>query len=573
MRVENAQKFKKFTGIALVAFYSLFHFGGSFAKEQTSHASLGFEFVENKAELPLLNPSLQNRTFAKIRLTNGLRAYLISDPGADQSAAALAVEAGSWQDPSEYPGMAHFLEHMLFMGTKAYPKEHEYMQYIGDHGGIVNAATWPDRTVYMFSINNPAFEGALDRFSHFFIDPLFSRSCIDRELHAVDQEHAKNIENDPWREYMIFKESGNPSHPNAAFSTGNAQTLSGIPQAALQEWYERHYAADRMYLVIISPLPLETLSSLVSQDFSKIKTSSIDKIPITMPMASDKQKGHITYIKPIKDLKKLSLVWEIPEEFASDMDKKNAELIAYALKNEGPNSLLEELKREKIADALDVEVDRFSLNEVLLRIDISLTTQGLSQIETATLRCFQAIAKFKQSGIPSYLFEEMKKLATINYQYQSREDAFSFVMRNAHDIVDEGLNTYPEKTLIPTTYDPISLKAFLEALTPQSCLFFLTADPASVAVHQPLTKEKWMGAEYVVKEIPPRTLLAWSDASPHPHIGLPLPNPFIPNNLLLVGKEDSVKNTPFLIANDDNGKVYFAQDHTYLVPELSAIFS
>ena len=59
-----------------------------------------------------------------------LEAYLISDPGVHESAAALAVEAGSWQDPKEYPGMAHFLEHMLFMGTTAYPNESEYMHYI-----------------------------------------------------------------------------------------------------------------------------------------------------------------------------------------------------------------------------------------------------------------------------------------------------------------------------------------------------------------------------------------------------------------------------------------------------------
>ena len=45
-------------------------------------------------------------------------------------------------------------------------------------------------------------------------------------MHAVDQEFAKNIENDLWREYMVFKETGNPDHPNARFSIGNSETLS-----------------------------------------------------------------------------------------------------------------------------------------------------------------------------------------------------------------------------------------------------------------------------------------------------------------------------------------------------------
>ncbi|HEY5259420.1 MAG TPA: insulinase family protein, partial [Rhabdochlamydiaceae bacterium] len=106
-----------------------------------------FEFVEDEAKLPILNPALKDRKTAKLRLDNGLEVYLVSDPGSDQSAAALSVEAGSWMDPKEYPGMAHFLEHMLFMGTGAYPKEFEYMQYIHDNGGTVNAYTATDRTV------------------------------------------------------------------------------------------------------------------------------------------------------------------------------------------------------------------------------------------------------------------------------------------------------------------------------------------------------------------------------------------------------------------------------------------
>src|SRR5579872_4220191 len=153
----------------------------------------GYKIIEDKASIPILTPSLAERKTAKLQLDNGLKVYLISDPEAEQSAAALAVEAGSWQDPKEYPGMAHFLEHMLFMGTAAYPKENEYMQFISDNGGQPNAYTASDRTVYIFSINNDAFKGAFDRFSHFFVDPLFNPSSIGRELHAVDQEHAKNI--------------------------------------------------------------------------------------------------------------------------------------------------------------------------------------------------------------------------------------------------------------------------------------------------------------------------------------------------------------------------------------------
>ena len=111
-----------------------------------------YEAIEDKTSLPILTPSLKERRTLKIRMANGLEAYLISDPRCNQSAAALSIEVGSWCDPKEFPGMAHFLEHMLFLGTHAYPQEDAFMQHIGDHGGTVNAATYPDHTTFMFSV-------------------------------------------------------------------------------------------------------------------------------------------------------------------------------------------------------------------------------------------------------------------------------------------------------------------------------------------------------------------------------------------------------------------------------------
>lgn len=529
-----------------------------------------YNVIVNKAELPLFNPSLAERKTVKIRLNNGLEAYLISDPHAEQSAAGLSVEAGSWQDPKEYPGMAHFLEHMLFMGTAAYPNESEYMQFIADNGGLVNAATWPDHTVYMFSVNNEAFSGALDRFSHFFIDPLFSVSCIERELHAVDQEHAKNIEHDGWREYMIFKETGNPAHPISAFSTGNAKTLSGIPQEALKKWYGQHYTARHMHLVMVSPMPIEKMTAMAVKGFSSVRDTEVPSQSLPSQMSSKAQLGHKLYIKPVKDLRRLSLTWEIPQEFAGDRERRAVDLVAYALQNQGQKSLLDELKKEKIAEELEVTGDRFGKNQVLLRIDISLTKEGVSQIDTAILRCFQAIARLKEKGIPFYLFDEMSRTAKLDYQYQSRKDAFEFITRAANAMIYEEIDTYPEKTEIPFVYDPEFISAFVHTLTPEKCIFVIQADPQATDVALD-KKEKWMNAEYTIKDIPQTLLAAWKSATLNPQIDLPSSNPFIPSQLAVVSSSEN--ETPVLIADDVGAKIYYSADNKYLVPEIAAYFS
>lgn len=543
----------------------------SFSPLFSENASPGYIQIEDKATIPILTPSLAERKTAKIRLSNELEVYLISDPGVDQSAAAMAVEAGSWNDPKEYPGMAHFLEHMLFMGNKAYPQEFEYMQYITDHGGKVNAYTASDRTVYMFSVNNDAFEGALDRFSHFFIDPLFLPSCIGRELHAVDQEHAKNIENDNWREYLILKETGNPHHPNAGFSTGNAATLSGIPQEALKTWYKQNYSSNRMHLVLLSSLPLEEMIQSTVQKFSLVPDYHLPAPAHPAELLSDHQRGHTIYIQPVKDLKSLTLLWQPASEYASDLDHKTLDLVAYALGQGGEDSLIQELKKEKLAEGIHVGADHSSKEHVFFQISIDLTELGVKSINTVIERCFQAIALLKEKGVPSYLFEEMKEMALLNYQYQSREDAFSFITQAAGDIMKEALTTYPEKTSIPTSFDPELTHTFIKSLTPQSCIYIVAADPKLTGV-ETTQREKWMDAAYTIKSIPQETLAQWAEAKPDARFGLPASNPFIPRDLTLLSITDTTQD-PVLIAQDSGSKIYALQDKKYLVPEVALMLN
>lgn len=557
--------------VVFLALFALSSFSISAKENSKPHSS--YQVIEDKATLPILNPALEGRRVEKLVLGNGLKVYLISDPGVDQSAAGVAVEAGSWEDPKEYPGMAHFLEHMLFMGTEAYPNEFEYMQFINDHGGKVNAFTASDRTVYMFSVNNDGYEESLDRFSHFFIDPLFSPNCINRELHAVDQEHSKNIEHDGWRQYMIMKESGNPNHPYSSFSTGNAQTLGGIPQEALRTWYETHYSADRIHLVMISPLSIEEMRALAVQDFSRVPQFKVSQKDLTADLTSARQRGHMIFIKPVKDIKQLSLNWEIPAVFAEDMTRKAPELLAYALGQEGEHSLTQALKKEKIAEDVHVSCDRLSKQSVFFSVDIMLTDYGLTQIDAAITRVYEAIARFKTEGFPAYLFDEIQTMAKLNYQFQSRDDAFHAIMHVSSEMPYEDLATYPEKTSIPEKYDPAFIHSFIDSLKAEKCIYFVLADPAKTGIATDI-KEKWMNAEYTIKSVSRSHMTAWNAASPVPAIQLPPPNPYLPKDLALVShSEDQHLDTPLLIASDEGSSIYYAKDSRYKVPEVSCLFS
>ena len=153
----------------------------------------------------VLKPVSDQREYRYIELENGLRVMLISDAGADKAAASLDVNVGSRQDPKDYQGLAHFLEHMLFLGTEKYPEAGAYQAYITAHGGSHNAFTSFEHTNYFFDISADSLEPALDQFAQFFVGPLFNAEYVQREVNAVNSEYRARIRDYQRRELAVFK--------------------------------------------------------------------------------------------------------------------------------------------------------------------------------------------------------------------------------------------------------------------------------------------------------------------------------------------------------------------------------
>ncbi|KAF4021798.1 hypothetical protein G4228_013869 [Cervus hanglu yarkandensis] len=154
------------------------------------------------------------------------------------SAAALCVGVGSFADPDDLPGLAHFLEHMVFMGSLKYPDENGFDAFLKKHGGSDNASTDCERTVFQFDVQRKSFKEALDRWAQFFIHPLMIRDAIDREVEAVDSGNAETLKHEPKR--------------------NNTDT-----HARLREFWIRYYSAHYMTLVVQSKVvPIRKIHAL-----------------------------------------------------------------------------------------------------------------------------------------------------------------------------------------------------------------------------------------------------------------------------------------------------------------------
>jgi len=540
-------------------------------------AEQSYTEIENRARLNLLAPTFSERKVEKIRLSNGLEAYLISDPKTDKSGAVMSVKVGSWDDPKEYPGLAHFLEHMLFLGTKHYPEESGYQRFMAEHGGLTNAFTTNVDTNYIFTVDNTAFEEGLDRFSSFFKEPLFNPSGVARELLAIDQEYSKNLDSDDWRMNHVDKALANPEHPFHSFSIGNIQTLGNVSRETFQKWYRDHYSANLMRLVVVSPLPLDKLRTLIVEDFKGIPSQSRQSFSLDKKALDVSAEGKLVYIEPIKDTRTLALVWELPFEVEQMRDSQPASVICHVIGHEGEESLLAQLKRENLAEKLSCGQLHLGDKNREFIIEITLTDEGVKEIDHILSRAFQTITLLKEKGIPQSLFDEIQQMNRINYQYQQREDLFGYLMKNANWIQDEDLSTYPEQTLIVQKYDPEAIRTVLNALTPQQGHYFVTAPSRLTGI--PFDKhEPWLNTAYAVRPVNPNLLEKWSQVQPHPEIDLPPPNPFIPRKLELFSQQASKSEAnrriplPELLLNNEKAKVYYSGDAQFLVPKSLIIF-
>ncbi len=528
--------------------------------------------IADKTTIPLLTPALKERETAKIQLENGLEAYLISDPAAPKAGAVLTVEAGSWYDPEDHPGLAHFLEHMLFLGTEKYPTESDYDRFIRENDGLSNAYTADDYTLYLFSIAPKALPEALDRFSYFFKKPLFNPSGVSREIQAVNQEFAKNIKKDSIREYYVMKNLANPSHPFSRFNAGNAATLTNVEREVLQKWYESHYSADKMRLIVYAPLPIETLKNLVTEDFKDIPTHETALPYPTEPALEKNTAGKIVYVEPIKDIKLLKLTWEIPSSLAMDKNKPQ-EFISHLLGDEGPGSLLAHLKEEKLAQNLNTGVINLGKNHQIFTIAIELTEEGVQQRLKVIEKVFENIYTLQKQTLHPYLFDEFKKTKIYNYQYQPLPDAYDYLQSMGKEMVyEESIENFPESALIPQGFDPIASKEFLNVLTPEKAYVSVMAKLSDGTAFDSM--EPWLKVPYKVVDIEPNQLESWANLPESPHFSLPQPNPYIPQELKLL-TEDAASSeqaiplpTPKKLVDSEQGILYYAPDNHFKVPRV-----
>lgn len=493
-------------------------------------------------------------------LENGLKVLIVSDPEYNISAAALEVQVGSLMDPKDRQGLAHFSEHMLFLGNKKYPDVDEFSGYLDSHGGYSNGFTGEDRTNFQFEVQHDAFEGALDRFSQFFISPLFSPEYSEREMNAVDSEHQKNLQQDDWREHQLFKEFYRKNHPSNHFATGNLETLKGIKQEEFIKFYNTYYSANRMSLVLLSNKGLDELEAMARKYFLPVKNNHREKLRYD-PDYLDKVEG-FRLIKrlPVKDLRELTLTFSIPS-YIKNYKTKPEMLVGFCLGHEGEGSLLSFLKEQGLATGLSAGGGSSTSDYGSFMINIKLTQKGLEQYRDVIRYCFSYIRLLREKGIPSYIFNEIQRIAELDYTYNNKGEGAERASQLAGN-----MNRYPIDIAETVDYiyeklDPKLVESVIDHLNPGNMICMLTAKGLETDSTEP-----YYGTRYSYNIEKGKYYISLLKPVLVKELFLPEPNPFLPKSVHLLAER------PVNIIDEPGLEMWYAQDVTFKRPKATIIF-
>jgi zinc protease len=250
------------------------------------------------------------------RLPNGLRVVLFPDPTKSNITVNITYMVGSRHEGYGETGMAHLLEHLLFMGSKNHPDIKKELQ---DHGSRPNGTTWLDRTNYFetFQASEENLRWALSMEADRMVNSFIAKKDLDTEMTVVRNEFEMG-ENSPQRVLLQKTVSAAFMWHNYGKSTIGARSdIEQVPIDRLQAFYRHFYQPDNAMLVVAGKIDEAKTLAMVKEYFGPIPKPTRELR--TTYTAEPTQDGERTVtLRRAGDVQALAIVYHVPSSLNDD---------------------------------------------------------------------------------------------------------------------------------------------------------------------------------------------------------------------------------------------------------------
>lgn len=398
------------------------------------------------------------------------------------SGAAMTVNSGIDREQKDIYGLAHFCEHMLFLGSKKYPKPTQFVDYITLYGGKFNGFTDFETTGFFFKIHTDRFAQALEIFSRFFIDPLLSEEYVVKEVNSVNSEFERNIQLDSKRKEMILRQIADPDSLFHRFSTGNKHTLLEYAQKnniSLREkvvdFYTKNYRPDNMKLIVYGNKEIEFYKEMITEKFSEMEKPE-------KPMAEKQYKklpwefnkiGKLVIYETINNHQELDINFMLEDIFEILPD--NSALYFKTLLNyKGKGSLDDVLRKNGLVAGIKASLRRTHKGFSLFKLKGYCTTRGIKNLDKVIAMIFKYIKFVRTKVLDKKLYEYTKKVFDIAYFYNNKKKQLSKILKMYCQIVWKYSSKFWfSQHRIMDDYNEKNLKKFGEKLQLKNSIIFI----------------------------------------------------------------------------------------------------
>lgn len=429
-----------------------YYSGGSANKTPVPLALDSFPGVETVAIAS--RPRGDNRRYQHSTFTNGLQVINVEDPRAVQAAFSVAVTAGQLDDPVELPGLAHFCEHMLFLGTDKYPDPSGYDKFLAQQGGVTNAYTDLELTNYFTQVSASAAEATLDRLADFFRAPSFNTTFVEHEVHAIDSEHAKNVQNPSNRAVGVMLSLASPESPLSRFHVGNLQTLYEWPKGnntdtveALRVYFHSNYCPSRMRVVTFGPQPLHEQLRFSVDKLGDLESGS-DACQNARrswsspePWPSERLGKWVTMLGT-QPQASLWLHFPLPDT-TGDYKSQPLAYIQHVLMYGGEGSLRRVLQDELGLVTEFQAMGQGSSSGMQFFVVSTLTAKGREHPELVMDAVFAYLGALRRGGVDESLYRSLRDVTRLEWDWAAPQDGMAFVSS-----LSKSMTMYPPESVL-----------------------------------------------------------------------------------------------------------------------------
>lgn len=416
-------------------------------------------------DLIIPQPLVENAEFATEILINGLKVTVVkANEDLDQAYISLSVHVGSHQDPKDFSGLTHLLEHLLFVGSENYPDPETLNEIVNKYGGDSNGETDDNVTSYFFRLDGRGLKELLPVMADGIMYPRLTHHSIEKEINNVNSEIDMNMTFDRNQGvYKLLKSIGNPKSSVFWDGFGNIDADSWDVQKVqkkLKNIHRKYYHPQNMSVVIISEKPTDIVLNLakkhlsfsqpkadeetegIQPEITAFNTTKQIEIPAFLPNTQ----GRVFYLEGESAMSKLSIAFEV---LSNDTIKQFSGVQFFdflmTYKEEG---FFEDLiiKRKWVAFSSS-EVMFQNTDKLIFVVSFELTKRGQENVDKVINAFYQFLKHVRALDTREQNYKEMLEYSKFSYLFKEYEgtpfeeiedDYFERVMKMSSNTVMYG---------------------------------------------------------------------------------------------------------------------------------------